>query len=158
MIRMKIHDEGLRKLIRDLKRMRFDILRQTSEYIIDLSDSLNQSYTHSIDELVYEEYTPEKYERTMHLRGAHGALIQETKLAGDQKSLKFYINEDSVDPVDGETWRTKADNVEHGSTKMTVGFDRPFIDATQEKLEWETGRMADALIRKFEQIIKRVGG
>jgi hypothetical protein len=158
MIKMKIHNEGLKKLIKDLKRLRFDLLRESGEYIIDLSRALNESYTHSIDELVYEEYTPEKYERTLHLRGAHGALVQTTNLSGDSKSLSFYIDEQSVDPVDDATWKEKADNVEKGSTKMTVGFDRPFISETQDRLEWETKRMADALIRKYEQIIKRVGG
>lgn len=158
MIRMKIDKKGLEKLVRDLKKMRFDLLRQTSEYILDLNRALNESYTHSIDELVYEEYSPEKYQRTLHLRGSHGALVQTTKLSGDNKSLSFYINESSVDPVDGETWKVKADNIEKGSTKMTVGFDRPFINETQNRLVWETKRMADALIRRYEQIITRVGG
>lgn len=158
MIRMKIDKTGLEKLVRDLKRLRFDLLRESSEMIVDLSKTLNERYTHSINELVYDEYTPEKYQRTMHLRGAHGALVERSQLAGDMKSYSFYIDEDSRDPVDGETWREKADKVEKGSTRMTVGFDRPFIQSTQESLEWETDRLVNALIRKYEQVIKKVGG
>lgn len=154
---MRIEKSGLEKLIRDLKRLRFDLLRETSEYIVDLSKALNESYTHSIDELVYDQYEPIRYERTGHIRGAHGALVQTTSLVGERKGLSFYVNEDSVDPVDGETWREKANKLEDGSAKMTVGFDRPFIDETQYRLEWETKRMADALIRKYEMIIKNVG-
>lgn len=157
MIRMKFDNKGLEKLIRDLKRMRFDILRQSSEYIMDLSKSLNESYTTSIDELVYDQYNPVHYERTGHLRGAHGALIEINSSKGDLKSYSFYVDEDSRDPVDGETWGEKADNIESGSSKMSIGFDRPFVNQTQDKLEWETKRLADALIRKYEMIIKKVG-
>lgn len=155
---MSLNNNDLKKLVRDLKRMRFDLLRETSEYMVDLNKTLNESYTRSIDELVYEEYSPEKYRRTLHLRGAHGALIQTTQLAGEVKSLKFYINEDSTDPVDGETWRVKADKVEKGSEKMSIGFDRPFISETQERLEWETNRIVVALIRTYEKVIGRMGG
>jgi len=155
---MKIHKGGLEKLVRDLKRLRFDLLRESSETIVDLSKALNESYTHSIDELVYDEYQPINYERTRHLQGEHGARVETMSLSGEMKSYKFYINEDSVDPVDGTTWREKADNVEKGSSRMTVGFDRPFIAQTQDKLEWETQRLSNALIRKYEMIIKRVGG
>lgn len=158
MIKMRIHNKGLEKLVRDLKRLRFDIMRETATRIVDLNKALNESYTHSIDELVYDEYDPIAYERTLHLRGAHGALVQSVSLSGERKSLKFQINEDSVDPVDGESWRVKANNIEKGSTKMTVGFDRPFVAETQRRLEWETKRMADALINRYEQIIKRMGG
>ena len=158
MIRMKIHNKGLEKLVRDLKRLRFDILRETATHIVDLNKALNESYTHSIDELVYDQYSPIAYERTGHLRGAHGALVQSISSTGERKSLKFYINEDSVDPVDGETWGLKANNIEKGSSRMTVGFDRPFIAETQRRLEWETTRMTNALINRYEQIIKRMGG
>lgn len=155
---MTLHNDDLKKLVRNLKRMRFELLRETSEYMIDLSKALNESYTRSIDELVYDEYSPENYNRTLHLRGAHGALVQKTQLAGEKKSLSFYIDENSTDPVDGETWRDKANNVEKGSTKMTVGFDRPFVSETQEKLEWETNRIVVALIRRYETVINRMGG
>lgn len=156
-IRMRIDKTGLNKLIRDLKKLRFDLLRETTDYMIDLNKVLNESYTRSIDELVYDQYEPITYERTLHLRGAHGALIQNASLVGDKKSLKFYINEQSRDPVDGATWEEKADNIEKGSTKMSVGFDRPFVEETQNKLVWETKRITDALTNRYEQIIKRVG-
>lgn len=158
MIRMRIEKSGLEKLVRDLKRLRFDLLRDTSEFIIDLSKSLNESYTRSIDELVYDEYEPVAYKRTLHLRGAHGALIQNAKLNGNTKSFQFYIDENSTDPVDGETWKEKADAVEAGSEKMFgADFNRPFVEETQNRLEWETNRLADALIRRYEDIIRRVG-
>lgn len=155
---MRVEKKGLEKLVRDLKRFRFDILRETSEYMIELSKALNESYTHSIDELVYDEYKPISYERTHHLRGAHGARVEIMEPSGDKKRYRFYIDEDSTDPVDGTTWREKANSIEKGSTEMTVGFDRPFISETQRRLEWETNRMVKALIRKYEVIIKRVGG
>lgn len=155
---MKIEKRGLEKLIRDLKRLRYDILKESNDFMVELSKALNESYTHSIDELVYEEYKPISYERTLHLRGAHGARVEVMEPSGDMKRYKFYINEDSTDPVDGTTWREKADNIEKGSSKMTVGFDRPFISETQRRLEWETNRMTKALIRKYEVVIRRMGG
>lgn len=155
---MRIEKSGLEKLVRDLKRLRFDLLRDTSEFIVDLSKSLNESYTRSIDELVYDQYEPIAYKRTLHLRGAHGALIQSATLTGDKKKFEFYIDENSVDPVDGQTWKEKADAVEAGYEKMYgVDFNRPFISETQHRLEWETNRLADALIRRYEDIISRVG-
>ena len=157
MIKMNIDLKATEKLVRDLKRMRFELLRKTSEMIVDLSNTLHESYTRSIDELVYDEYTPIKYERTMHLRGAHGALVENVSITGDIKKYSFYIDEKSTDPVDGETWATKADKIEKGSTKMTVGFDRPFVEATQEKLVWETNRLVDSLMKSYEQTIKQVG-
>lgn len=154
---MKIDLKATQKLVRELKRLKFDLLRQSSEMIVDLSKSLNESYTKSIDELVYEQYTPESYERTMHLRGAHGAKVETSSIAGDIKHYAFYIDEKSVDPVDGATWGEKADNIEKGSDKMTIGFDRPFVRDTQEGLVWETERLVNALIRTYERTIKRVG-
>lgn len=158
MIKMKIDNKGLEKLVRDLKKLRFELLRETSETMISLSKTLNESYTHSIDDLVYDQYEPVSYERTRHLQGAHGARVEEMELAGERKKYSFYINEDSTDPVDGTSWKEKADNIEQGSSKMSVGFNRPFISETQERLEWETTRLSDALIRKYDQIISRVGG
>lgn len=155
---MRIDNKSLNKLINDLKRLRSDLLRQSSEIIIDLSKSLNESYTHSIDELVYDEYSPMSYERTMHLRGAHGAKVEVMKLVGEEKSYSFYIDENSVDPIDGSTWKEKADKIEHGATEMTVGFNRPFIQETQHSLEWETNRLVHALIKGYERTIKKVGG
>lgn len=144
------------RLTQQLKRMRFDLLRETSEMIVDLSKIVNATLINKIDELVYDQYEPESYERTMHLRGAHGAKVEDSTLNGDIKMFMFYIDENSRDPVDGETWKEKAEKVEKGSTKMTVGFDRPFIQETQEALEWETERLTKALVRKYETIIKRV--
>ncbi|QJT70407.1 hypothetical protein [Microcystis phage MaeS] len=158
MIRTKINTKDLEKLVRDLKRMRFDLLRETSEMIIDLSKSLNESYTKSIDELVYSQYEPEIYQRTGHLQGGHGARVEVSNVAGDNKSYSFYINEESRDPVDGTTWGEKADKIEKGATEMSVGFNRPFIDDTQNALVWETDRLTNALIRKYEQVIRNVGG
>ena len=157
MIKMKIEKKGLERLVRDLKKLRFNLLRETSETMVDLNNTLNETYTRSIDELVYDQYEPIAYERTGHLRGAHGALVQTLDLVGDNKKLKFYIEGSSRDPVDSETWDQKADAIEKGSVKMTVGFDRPFVDETQLKLEWETKRMKDALIARYRKIIRDVG-
>jgi hypothetical protein len=155
LIKIKMNNDIV-KLTAQLKRMRFDLLRSTSEMIVDLSKIVNETLINKIDELVYDQYEPEKYERTMHLRGAHGAKVEDSIINGDIKMFLLYIDENSRDPVDGETWKEKAEKVEKGSSKMTVGFDRPFISETQDALEWEAERLTKALIKKYETIIKRV--
>ena len=157
MIRMNIEKSGLEKLIRNLKKMQRELTQETSKEIIELNKSLNTEYTRSVDELVYDKYKPIQYERTFHLRGAHGALVQDIRLSGTKQSLTFYIDEDSRDPVDGETWGEKADKVEQGSTRMTIGIDRPFVEKTQERLKQETNRTTDELIREYENIIGKLG-
>ena len=157
MIRMNIEKSGLERLVRDLKKMQRDLMQKTNKSIIELDKSLNEEYTRSIDELVYEKYDPIEYERTFHLRGGHGALVQDVNLHGTKQWLTFYIDEESRDPVDGTTWSEKAEKIEQGSTKMSVGFDRPFVEKTQERLERETGRTTDELIRKYEDIIRKLG-
>lgn len=157
MIKMNIEKSGLEKLIRDLKKMQRDLMQETNESIIELNKTLNEEYTRSIDELVYKKYQPIKYERTFHLRGGHGALVQDVNLHGTKQGLTFYIDEDSRDPVDGTTWSEKAEKIEQGSTKMSVGFDRPFVTVTQEKLKQEADKTTQELIKKYEEIVGKLG-
>jgi hypothetical protein len=158
LIKLKIDTRKLDRLVRQLKDANQDIMVSANDAIVDLDKIIHEEYERSIDEFVYSEYKPMKYERTYHLRGKHGAAVREINMQGAEKHFRFYIDEDSKDPVDGETWREKANKIESGQMRMNPeSFARPFVEQTQERLEWQLKRTGNETIRKMRRIIGRVG-
>ncbi|ARC72577.1 hypothetical protein CHCC14600_0205 [Bacillus licheniformis] len=162
MIKMNITGlNELKKLSEDLKKLKQHVNRQSQWAVESLYKSTTTIYERHIYDLVYEEYDPVVYERTYHLLGGHGAKDEKINLAGPVKSYDFSIDENSRDPVDGTTWGQKANAIEHGSTEMyfkhdQTPFNRPFVQKTQEALEWENKRTADAFERSVNAIINRI--
>lgn len=154
-IRMKLDTKQTENLVQKLKQLQREILQETNGVVNDLDRNLAETYERSVDELVYDQYSPEKYQRTLHLRGAHGALQRDIQLVGYKKNYVFRIDGSSRDPVDGQSWDTKAYNVEHGTTEMSVGFNRPFIAPTQQKLEFETERLRKYYIERIRGFVRK---
>lgn len=157
MIRMKIDTKASEKLVNKLKQLQQDILNEGNYTVRDLDNILQETYESSVDELVYDQYSPQVYQRTLHLRGAHGAIVKDVELKGYNKTYTFRINENSRDPIDGETWKEKAFNVENGASQMSVGFNRPFIAPTQRKLEYESEKIKKHYIDRVRSFIRKAG-
>jgi len=158
LIKMKIEGlDELKKLSKQLKDLKKEINKESTWAVKSLYKSMTVIYEGKIYELVYNQYDPEKYKRTYHLLGGHGAKDELLMASGVHKTYDFSIDEDSRDPVDGTTWREKADAIEHGATEMHFGngqvpFNRPFIDETQRALEFEAKRTAD----EFERYVNKL--
>ena len=156
MIKMKITGvDELTKLANDLKTIKKEFHTEGKWAIESLHKNITIAYERHIYDLVYDQYTPKVYERTYHLLGGHGAKDEQLQMGGFKKSYHFSIDEDSRDPVDGTTWREKADNIEHGAERMMIGFNRPFINETQQSLEWENKRIADEFEKHMRQVIDK---
>jgi hypothetical protein len=162
LINMKITGlDELKKLSKDIKNFRQEVNQEGQWVINTLYKNITVIFERSIDDLVYEQYDPEGYQRTYHLMGGHGAIDEEFERAGQHKRYKFSIDEDSRDPVDGTTWGEKAYAIEHGATEMgfkkgTMPFNRPFIKETQETLEWENKRTADQYERSVYKLLNKI--
>ena len=157
MIKMKITGiDKLSKLANDLKTIKKEFHTEGRWAIETLHKNITIAYERNIYDLVYDQYDPKVYERTFHLLGGHGAKDEQLQMTGFKKAYTFSIDEDSRDPVDGATWREKADNIENGAEKMTVGFNRPFIKETQQSLMWENKRTADEFEKHMRQVIDKV--
>lgn len=151
----------LSQLSSDLKKLRQQINREGEYATENLYKNASVIFERQVNDLVYEQYDPKNYERTYHLAGGHGAKDEKVKTSGLRKSYDFSIDEDSKDPVDGTTWKEKADAVEHGATEMAFRdgiepFNRPFIDEAQKALEWENKRTADAYERSVNKLIDKI--
>lgn len=162
MISMNIKGmDSLAKLSSELKKAKQQINREGEYATESLYKNISVIFERQINDLVYEQYDPESYKRTFHLAGGHGAKDESVKATGLNKSYEFSIDEDSNDPVDGTTWREKADAVERGATEMRFrdgveSFNRPFINETQKAIEWENKRTADAYERSVNNLIDKI--
>lgn len=151
--------ENLRKLSQELKNLKRKVDQESKWAVEALYKNATTIYERKINDLVYEEYDPLIYKRTQHLLGAHGAKDEEIKMSGSSKKYKFSIDENSRDPVDGTTWKQKADAIEQGDMAFkrgTTPFKRPFINETQNELEWENKRTADELERSVNRMIDKI--
>lgn len=147
----------LKKLANDLSALKANLENESAKAVESLYKNSRIIYERNIYDLVYDKYSPEWYERTYHLLGGHGALDETVVLNGANKKYEFSIDENSRDPVDGMTWKDKAEKVEKGSKMMFApGFDRPFIDETQKELEKENAKTADEFEKKALTLIDKV--
>ena len=151
------YNNYFKKLANDLKKFREAVKIETYVTLDEFIKNTQITYENCITDKVYKEYTPEKYDRTLHLAGQHGAVYEKYNHSRNKAYYKFSIDEDSKDPVDGTTWRVKANNVEEGKMRMKGGaFKRPFIDETQEELYDEMNDRADEFIKRIERLLDRI--
>lgn len=153
--------DSLKKLSNDLRRLKRKSEDSARWGVEHLSKETKVIYEDTVDSYVYNAYDPVEYDRTGHIRGDHGAVKEEVKIGGANPSYKFYIDEESRDPVDGKTWREKADNLEKGVSKMyfkrgQTPFNRPFVNKAQNKVGFELKRTADAVEKDIKDELKRI--
>lgn len=153
----------LKKLADDLRQFTQKVNKEGLWAVDHLHKEITLSYEKNIFDLVYNQYDPVQYERTYHLLGGHGAKDEMIIRAGKNKKYEFSIDEDSRDPVDGTTWKDKADAIENGAKEMFFSpgitpFNRPFIDKTQKDLEFEVNRTADEFVRYVDDLLKKMEG
>ena len=150
----------MKQLAARLSKFKSEVDDLSENATIQLQKDIIRNFEQMIDQLVYSVYTIGDYERTFHIRGEHGALKKWLTHSSRKNKFEFYIDEESRDPVDGETWGTKADNLEHGSTNMYGKLnpmpDRPFIDQIQNTLVDIQQRTADELIKNIEKSLKKL--
>lgn len=141
----------LKNLSKNLNTFQNSVNQKANRSSLELQKNANSIYTANTTDLVYERYTPINYQRTYHLLGLNGAIDEVLK----SKEYTFSIDEESRDPVDGETWKKKANNVESGNM-YGVSFPRPFINEIQHKLELENNKIANEYEDYVNNLIKRL--
>lgn len=158
MIKLKLeYDDYFKKLANNLKKFREAVKVETYATLDDFIKNIQTTFEDCISKKVYEQYDPQNYDRTLHLAGRHGAVYEKYNHSRNKAYYKFSIDEDSKDPVDGTTWRVKANNVEQGKMRMKGGaFPRPFIEETQEELYDEMERLADKYVKNIERLLDRI--
>lgn len=162
MIRFNVElSKDMKNLVKELEKFQDFVEEKREDTILELYKTTNALYVQAIEQYVYALYIPMDYDRTGHIMGEHGARDE----IADPKRYIFTIDENSTDPVDGMTWRDKADNLEKGSTRMFGNQnpmpDRPFIDETQNILVEHNKVMAklfyNAVMGRLNKITKGGG-
>lgn len=159
MIEVKVSDiDVLKKLDKKLKDLERDLKELSKETIFDMEREIRTAFETSIENHVYNLYQPIHYERTEHLKGAHGGTVEEITAFGEDLEYSFEVDGSSRDPVDGTTWDEKAYKLEHGGSLMSYPNhkDRPFVDITAEAVESRGERIANRFIREANKLIKQV--
>ena len=150
----------MKQLAAKLSKFKDEVDHLSENTTIQLQKDIVLNFEKMIDQLVYSVYTIGDYERTFHIRGEHGALKKWLIRSPRKNNFEFFIDEDSRDPVDGQTWGEKADNLEHGSTNMYGKLqpmpDRPFINQIQNTLIDIQNKAADELIKDIRKSLQKL--
>ena len=150
--------DNLEKLANDLKKLETKLLNLSKDTIFDFEREIRSAFENSIESYVYNLYNPIKYERTGHLKGEHGGVIEEVMTGGRDLEYSFEVDGGSRDPVDGTTWDEKAYKLEHGGTLMSYPKhkDRPFVDITANAVESRGEKLSNRFIREAKKLIEEL--
>lgn len=147
-------NKEMKELAANLRGIHSEVEFMKMESNKELFKQVPEMFKQVVELQVYKQYTPAVYKRTRHL-GGQGSQIQNILNRGSVSSYEFYIDEDSRDPVDGSTWRDKANKVESGNMEG-ANFPRPFIDEAQQNIELIANVISERFINDVKSMIDKL--